>query len=300
MIRSLAASRTFHFFIMFLAMMVWGVSWPIGKIAAEHAAPDVAAFWRYTISLFSFLPVMLLMKPSYRMETGGVVITVIAGVLTGAFNWLFFAGLSHGLAGYGGTIVTTMAPVLTFVLSVLIFRTRVKKMQLLGILTGLAGGAVLLKLPEDAANLMNVGVLYFVIAALVWALVTLATQRAVKKIDVLLFTLIVFAVTALINLYVALPYHPFAVAAFGRTFWESIFFVGIAGGTFSTTVYFLSSGKLGASVTAIYLFLVPVGDIVSSYFIFDEIPAVPTVAGCVLAFVAVFLFNFAGEARQTG
>ena len=114
MIRALAANRTFHFFIMFLAMMVWGVSWPIGKIAAEHASPDVAAFWRYTVSLVSFIPVMLLMKPSYRAETAGVVITVIAGALTGAFNWLFFAGLSHGLAGYGGTIVTTMAPVLTF------------------------------------------------------------------------------------------------------------------------------------------------------------------------------------------
>ena len=295
MIRAFAASRSFHFFIMFLAMMVWGVSWPIGKIAAEHASPDVAAFWRYTISLVSFLPVMLLMRPSYRAEIGGIVITVFAGALTGAFNWLFFAGLSHGLAGYGGTIVTTMAPVLTFVLSVLVFRTKVRRMQLLGIVTGLAGGAVLLKLPEDAENLLNVGVLYFVIAALVWSLVTLATQRAVKKIDVMLFTLIVFAMTALINLFVALPYHPFDVGAYGPAFWESILFVGLAGGTFSTTVYFLSSGKLGASVTAIYLFLVPVGDIVSSYFIFGEIPAVPTVLGCILAFAAVFIFNFTGQ-----
>lgn len=206
---------------MFIAMIFWGIAWPVGKIAAAHSAPEVAAFWRYTVSLVSFIPVLLVFKPSLKTDKDALLITVLAGVLTAVFNWLFFAGLTHGLAGYGGTIVTTMAPVLTYALSVVIFKTSIQKMQAVGIGVGLLGGVVLLKLPYAAEKLLNIGVLYFVIAALIWSLVTLSTQRAVKKINVMLFTLIVFGITAFINLLFALPLHPFNVSHFDSAFWRA-------------------------------------------------------------------------------
>jgi drug/metabolite transporter (DMT)-like permease len=39
------------------------------------------------------------------------------------------------------------------------------------------------------------------------------------------------------------------------------------------------------------MFIVPIGAIVSSYFVYDEQIATSTIIGCFLSFVAVFLFN---------
>lgn len=276
---------------MIVAMLFWGFAWTAGKMAAEHSNAQVAAFWRYAISFITIIPVIWYLKTPLKSDRIGYLYMLGAGALTALFNYLFFAGLSHGQAGYGGTMVTSLAPIITYLLSIVMFSTKISPRQVAALSIGLFGALILLRVPFDGFAFLNVDSSYFLGCALVWALVTVISQKAAKRAHLMFYTFIVFGITAFINMLFALPHHPFDFAAYDTTFWITITLIGLLPGTFSTALYFVSAGKVGAHRTGVYMFIVPVGAIVSSWIVYGESLELSTLIGCLLAFVAVMLFN---------
>ncbi|PHM16674.1 MAG: EamA family transporter [Sulfuricurvum sp. PD_MW2] len=283
--------RTKYIIWMVIAMLFWGFAWTAGKVAAEHSNAQVAAFWRYAISFMSIIPVILLLKTPLKTDRQGFVYMVIAGVLTSLFNYLFFAGLSHGNAGYGGTMVTSLAPIITYFLSIIFLGTNVSSRQIGALLIGIVGALILLRVPFEGFGFLNLDSAYFLGCAFVWALVTVVSQKAAKRAHLMFYTFVVFGITTAINMVFALPHHPFAFSAYDAVFWWTIIFIGVIPGTFSTALYFVSAGKVGAHRTGVFMFIVPVGAIVSSWLVYDEALAISTLIGCLMAFVAVMVFN---------
>lgn len=276
---------------MVVAMLLWGVAWTAGKVAAVHASPQVAGFWRYAISFLSIVPVVWFMKIPLKTDLKGAMYMLGAGLLTALFNYLFFAGLAHGQAGYGGTMVTSLSPIVTYIVSIFFLGVAVAFWQVVALVIGLAGALVLLRVPFEGFAFLNVESLYFLGCAFVWAVVTVFSQKAVKSAHPMFYTTVVFFISGLTNMLFALPYHPFDFGAYDGVFWWTILFIGLLPGTFSTTLYFISAGKIGAHNTGVFMFIVPIGAIVSSWIVYNEQPAFSTIVGCVLAFAAVVLFN---------
>lgn len=276
---------------MIIAMLFWGFAWTAGKVAAEHSNAHVAAFWRYAISFIGIIPVIWYLKTPLKTDRIGYVYMVAAGALTSLFNYLFFAGLFHGQAGYGGTMVTALAPIVTYLLSISFLGTKVTSRQVGALAIGIVGALILLRVPFEGFAFLNIESSYFLGCALVWALVTVIAQKAAQRAHLMFYTLVVFGVTAFLNMIFALPYHPFDFGAYDETFWITITLIGILPGTFSTALYFVSAGKVGAHRTGVYMFIVPVGAILSSWIVYGEKLELSTLIGCLLAFVAVILFN---------
>jgi drug/metabolite transporter (DMT)-like permease len=284
-------NTTKYVFLMIIAMLFWGFAWTAGKVAAEHSNPQVAAFWRYAISFISIVPVVWFMKIPLKTDPKGMVYMMIAGTLTSLFNYLFFAGLSHGDAGYGGTMVTSLAPIITYLLSISFLGITVSLRQIGALSIGILGALILLRIPFEGVAFLNIDSAYFVGCAIVWALVTVVSQKAAGRAHVMFYTLIVFGVTTLINMLFALPHQPFDFGGYDEIFWWTILFIGVIPGTFSTALYFVSAGKVGAHRTGVFMFIVPVGAIASSWIVYDETLAISTMIGCLMAFAAVVLFN---------
>lgn len=284
-------SNTKYFIGMFIAMIIWGIAWTSGKAATEHSNPEVAAFWRYAISFLTIIPVILYMKTVLKTDKIGLIYMIGAGILSAIFNYLFFKGLSHGAAGYGGTMVTSIAPIITYILSIIIFKTQVSAKQIFALGIGIFGALVLLRVPSEGFAFLNVNSSYFLACAGVWAMVTIFSQKASKRADPMFYTLVVFGITGFINMIFALPYHPFAFASYDYVFWLNIIYIGVFSGTFAMTLFFVSAAKIGAHNTGVFMFIVPIGAIVSSYFAYNENIALSTIMGCALSFVAVVLFN---------
>lgn len=276
---------------MIIAMLFWGFAWTAGKVAAEHSNAQVAAFWRYAISFITIIPVIWYLKTPLKTDRRGFMYMLGAGVLTSLFNYLFFAGLSHGQAGYGGTMVTSLAPIITYILSIAIFGTKISPRQIAALSIGILGALILLRMPFEGFAFLNVESSYFLGCAAVWALVTVIAQKAAKRAHLMFYTLVVFGITTFINMLFALPYHPFDFSAYDEIFWVTILLIGVIPGTFSTALYFVSAGKVGAHRTGVFMFIVPVGAIVSSWVVYGEALALSTLIGCLLAFTAVILFN---------
>ena len=280
-----------YFIGMVVAMLLWGVAWTTGKAAAEHSNAEVAAFWRYAISFISLLPIVLYMRIPYKTDIIGALYIIGAGLLTALFNYLFFAGVAHGQAGYGGTMVTAIAPIFTYFLAILVFKAKVNSRQIGALAIGSIGAIILLKIPTEGLGFLNVDSLFFLECAIVWAVVTIFSQKASVRAHALFYTIVVFGVTAFTNMMFALPHHPFDLGAYDSVFWYNIIFMGLFPGTFSTALFFISAGKIGASRTGVFMFIVPVGAVVSSWAVYDEHIEMSTVIGSILAFVAVVLFN---------
>lgn len=280
-----------YFLAMITAMLIWGIAWTIGKVAVEHSNPQIAAFWRYAISFLAILPIVIWMKVPIKTDMRGAFLTFAAGILTAVFNYLFFVGLSHGQAGYGGTMVTALAPIFTYIISILFLGIAVSSRQVMALIVGLTGTVIFLKIPWEGLGFLNADSLYFLEAALLWAIITIISHKASIRINVFFYTLIVFGITAFIDLFLALPYHPFDFSLYDLDFWYAIIFMGVLPGAFSTALFFISAGKIGAHRTGTFMFLVPVGAIVSSWIVYDEHISISTVVGAVLVFIAVILFN---------
>ncbi len=276
---------------MIVAMLFWGFAWTAGKVAAEHSNAQVAAFWRYAISFITIIPVIWLLKTPLKTDKIGFLYMLGAGILTSLFNYLFFAGLSHGQAGYGGTMVTSLAPIITYILSISFLGTKVTSRQITALSIGIFGALILLRVPFDGFAFLNMESSYFLGCAVVWALVTVIAQKASRRAHLMFYTLVVFGITAFINMLFALPHHPFDFAAYDGVFWVTIILIGVLPGTFSTALYFVSAGKVGAHRTGVFMFIVPVGAILSSWVVYGEKLALSTLIGCLLAFAAVILFN---------
>jgi len=284
-------SPTLYFIGMIVAMLLWGVAWTAGKVAAHHSSAEIAAFWRYAISLMSIIPLIWFMKSPLRSDKRGVIYMITAGLLTSVFNYFFFVGLLHGQAGYGGTLVTSLSPIITYALSIALLGLNVSTKEIIALAVGMVGALVLLQVPTQGWAFWKLDNIYFVAAALVWALVTIVSQKASKHTTPMLYTTVVFAVAMSSNLIFALPYHPFDFTSYDATFWWTILFIGVFPGTLSTALYFVSAGKVGAHRTGVFMFIVPVGAIVSSWVVYGETLAISTLIGCLMAFAAVMLFN---------
>jgi drug/metabolite transporter (DMT)-like permease len=280
-----------YFVGMVIAMLLWGVAWTSGKMAAQHSNAEVAAFWRYGISFLTIIPVVSYLKTPFKTDRMGVLYMLMAGVLTSLFNYLFFAGLAHGQAGYGGTMVTALAPIITYMMSIFILSVKVSFRQIFALFIGIIGALILLRVPFEGFGFLNIESSYFLGCALVWSVVTIISQKAASRAAPMFYTLVAFGITSFINMLFALPYHPFDFMAYDEVFWVNIIFIGIFPGTFSTALFFLLAGKIGAHKTGVFMFIVPVGASISSWIVYGENVALSTIIGCILAFFAVMLFN---------
>lgn len=284
-------NTTKYYVGMVVAMLFWGVAWTAGKVAAEHSNAEVAAFWRYAISFITIIPVIWYLKTPMKSDMTGFLYMLASGVLTSIFNYLFFTALSHGQAGYGGTMVTALSPLLTYVMSIAIFGTKVSTRQIMALSVGVLGALLLLRVPYEGFAFLNVESSYFLGCGIVWAIITIIAQKGMRRADPMFYTFVVFGITGFINMLFALPYHPFDFGAYDAVFWSVIFFIGLVPGTFGMAIFFMSAGKVGAHRTAVFMFIVPVGALVSSWIVYGEGLALSTLFGCLCAFVAVLLFN---------
>lgn len=276
---------------MIISMLFWGIAWSVGKVAVEHSSVELASFYRYAISFVAMIPIIYYLKIPFKTHRRGVMLMIIAGILTAIFNYLFFSGLKVGDAGYGGTLVTSLSPILTYILSIIFFSLIISTREIIALSIGILGALLILKVPQFGLGFISPQNSYFLIAALVWAFVTIVSQKSSKYTSPMLYTLVVFGVAMLSNLTTALPQKPFDISSLDSMFWLSVLFLGIFPGAIGTTLFFVSAQKIGAHKTGIYMFIVPIGAIGSSIIMFDEKIEFYTIIGCLLAFIAVFLFN---------
>jgi len=280
-----------HFsYLLVFAMFLWGAGWPALKILTYSLPVEVVSFWRFFLMIFAFIPVLFYLNKPLVLKKEALKYILPSAVLNVLFMVFAFLGVQKGFAGSGGVIITTLSPVLTFMLVSLVFKKHPPKMQLLGLLIGFIGGLIMLKITTLIGS-FNGAEFYFLLCALVWALLTLISQRSHTVIHPVHYSFFIAVFATVIFFFIALPYEVMAVADEGLAFWSALLYLAIFGQTVATTIYFIASGKLGSAHASSYMFLVPIFALATSYFLLGESVELHIVIGGAVTLFGVYLIN---------
>jgi len=271
-------------------MFLWGGGWSALKILTYEMPMDIIIFWRFFIMSITFLPLLYFMKQPLTLSLRGTKFVLSSSVLNIAFMVSSFLGIRDGLAGDGGVIITTLSPIITFLLVMIIFKTKLSRHQYFGLFIGLAGGIIMLKL--DNINLfLESSNIYFLLCSIIWAGVTILSQHSQKHIHPIHYSFYISVIATVASYLYAFNSELTTVFSQGWKFWTALIYLAVFGQTIATTIFFIASGKLGSERTSSFMFLVPLFSILIAWIILDETTQLHIVLGGLMSLAAVYFIN---------
>ncbi len=277
-------------YLLILAMLLWAGGWSALKILTHDLSVDVIVFWRFFIMSLSFLPILYFLKIPLVLGKSNLKYVVGSSLLNIAFMFFSFVGIKYGFAGGGSVIITTLSPVMTFLLVALVFRKRLANIQYFGLAIGIFGGVIMLQL-SDMSLFLNSSNIYFLLCALVWAALTLLSQHSQKHIHPIHFSFLISVFASIVTFIYAFNSDLLSVFNQGAKFWVALIYLAVLGQSVATTIFFMASGKLGSEKTSSFMFLVPVFALFIAWLILDEPLQLHIVIGGAISMIAVLFIN---------
>jgi len=271
-------------------MIFWGGGWTALKILTYELPMDVIIFWRFFLMSLSFIPIVYFFKEPFHISRGSIKYIFASSIFNIAFMVSAFFGIKYGFAGAGSVIITSLSPLMTFLLVALIFKKNIHKLQLIGLLMGLIGAYIILEL-NDLSLFLNSSNIYFLLCALIWAVVTILSQRSHQYVHPIHYSFAISIIATITAFFYS--YHSNLLAVFdqGLSFWLALVYLAIFGQTIATTIFFMASGKIGSQKTSSFMFLVPVFALLSAWLVLDEAIQLHIIIGGFISMLAVYFIN---------
>jgi drug/metabolite transporter (DMT)-like permease len=283
------------FLWMTLAMLGWGVSWPIAKILSNYITEHELVTYRYALTVLTMPPILYWLKLSFKIELKNLLLAIVIGVLLIFYTKLFFLGTKHGTAGLAGALVTTLMPIIVYVLMLLSRQKRPQIRDWLALTLGVIGVATMIKVwTFEVEQIFNISNVYLLWAALCWALMSIATAYT-KSIHPVVLSFYIYLFATLIDWLVFFNPSSGSIFAMDQIFWAGFIFLAVGSTTFATTVYFLGIQKLGSNKGSVFTFLVPFFAIGLSMIMLDESLELTTVIGVVMTIASLMILNNVGS-----
>ncbi len=283
--------KNIHFTLaLIFAMFLWGGGWSALKILTYSTSADIIVFWRFFLMSISFLPILYFVNKPLSLNSSSIKYISVASILNIAFMTLSFLGVEAGMAGAGGVIITTISPLFTFLAVFILFKTKLRYSQYIGLLIGLIGGVIMLEL-NDIGLFLNGSNIYFLLCAITWSAITILAQHSHKHINPIHYSFYISIVSTLIVFFYA--FHSDLLSVFDQNleFWLALLYLSIFGQTIATTIFFIASGKLGSEKTSSFMFLVPFFALFIAWFLLGEDIQLHVVIGGLLSLIAVYFIN---------
>ena len=187
-------------------MAVWGLSWTNAKVLSDYGPSSVLAFWRFFFSSITMIPVLYLTGNDFRVTRQGMKYILTGAVFISLYNIFFFMGTNNGTASMGGIIVPTFNPIITFIISVLLMKQVVYRMDIIGLILGFTGGVIVLQAwTLSLEQIISNGNLFFICASVSWGIMSIISGRSHAHISTISFSFWVYTISTLI--YLGAPWN---------------------------------------------------------------------------------------------
>ena len=276
--------------LMVLAMFCWATSFVSAKYLAVYINEHELVTYRYLITTVTMLPVLMVMKVSYKIDIKNLAIAIICAILLVAYTKLFFLGTKIGTASFGGAFITTLMPIIVFVIMLIFSRKKPTGRDWLALLIGAVGVSTMLEVWQfDLSEIFGVATVLFLWAAASWALMSVATARS-KNVSPLLLSFYIYLVATIFNTVFFYENVHGSVFAMDWVFWLNMLLMAVGSTTFAATVYVAGMQRWGSKCT-VYTFLVPFFVIMLGAIFLGEAIQLSTVFGAILTICALMLIN---------
>ncbi len=275
-------------YLLFLAMLFWGLSWPLSKILSSDHSACFIAFGRFFIVGIMLIPILRYFRLNFTVKKENLPVLCANIFFNAAYSLVYFYALRLGNAGAAGVISTTLSPIIATFLSIIVFHNKLNTREMLGLAIGLISGIFLLNL-SSIDSLFSPFNLFFILTAFLWACLSLCAKVLAKNLHPLV-----------INFYSSfassLLFIPFITLDDFLIYKEldsiaMLVIIALFSTIFGTTIYYKSIEILGITKSSSYTLLVPFFALILSWLILDEIPTIHTIIGGTLAIVAIYLIS---------
>ena len=283
--------KNLFFFLLFIAMLAWGGSWVNVKVLGHYVSAYEMIFLRFGITAITMVPIIIWLKHSFKIDLKSFGLVVLVALALIFYNKYYYLGTKFGTASLGGAMVTTMIPILTFVLLALMGVKKVSSKDLFALGLGAVGVLTMLHIwTFDLAHILLIQNLYFIIAAFLWAVLTIISSKS-TKISPIVFTFYMYIMTVVLDCVLLVDVSAIPFATFDGIFWINMLLISLAASTFANTIFFLGIEKLGAAEVSSFVFLVPFSAIGLSAIFLDEKVDLFIIIGTILTLFAVKMLN---------
>ncbi|MFZ0132192.1 MAG: DMT family transporter [Desulfobacterales bacterium] len=279
-----------------LTAFFWGGTFIAGRALAGHVAPFSAAFLRFAVAAVFLLLFLLRAEgriPALRKRQA-VPILVLGMTGVFAYNYFFFKGLQLIEAGRAAVIIANN-PIGIALFSALLFKERLSRVQVAGILLSVAGAVFVVTRGQPAQLLsggFGVGELLIFGCVLSWVTFSLVGRSVLKTLSPLAAIFYAALVgTAALFLPACGEGLLSSIGRYRVIDWLAIFYLGFFGTVAGFVWYYDGIKKIGPTKAGLFINFVPVSAVVLAFFVLGE-PITPSLfAGTLLVVSGVFLTN---------
>lgn len=247
--------------------ILWGASWPWGRVVAQAMPTFVASSMRFFIAI---IPLVIWLYAANRFRYAkklrpnqwlGLFLTALLGVF--GYSTFFIWGLKYVPAGQATVIVATN-PVFTTIFAIWLFKEKWNKWVANGMAIAVVGSLLAMTKGEPTQMLTNFGFgqLLLLGALVCWVAYTLLARKVLVGIDSLTATTIssIFGFLLLfIGALIAENWQDWAIVlTLDQSTWFSLIGLALGATVLAYAWYFDGVKYLGAGNAAAYIILVPI------------------------------------------
>lgn len=275
--------------LLIFLVLVWGINWPLSKIALTYAPPLLFAGIRTVIA--GILLILAAMPKWGRLQFR----QLWPVYLTSAFLSIVFyygfqtVGLQYVPSGLFSAIVF-LQPVLLGIFAWIWLGERMYGLKIAGLVIGFLGVGSL-SIGGLTGSISAIGVLLALASAVSWALATVYTKRNAVRVDMLWMTAMQIMIGGVILLAAGSVSESWSDITWSGTFVANTLFIAVFVIALGWMVYFKLINEGEAGRVGSFTFLIPLVSIGSSVILMHEQITANLIIGMVLIVGSIVLVN---------
>ena len=287
--------RTIALFAAFAATSIFGFNHTIAKeLMPDVLSPNALLYCRVVGAAIFFWFISLFLK-NEKIEVKDFKLIIICAFFGMGLNMITALNGLYNSTPINSAIITTLAPIFIFLISVIIIKEKITKIKYVGVFIGFCGTLTLILLNEKSVSSapdINLGNFYLFINSISYALYFVLVKPLTKKYTMITIMKWLFLFSIFINM-------PFGLIEFTEINWVEISRVSllkISYVVFCTTflVYLLNLyalKNLKASTVGMFIYLQPVIGILFAIYRGADKLTVADATSVLLVFIGVYLVS---------
>ncbi|APB70365.1 EamA/RhaT family transporter [Paenibacillus polymyxa] len=277
--------------IMMIALLVvlWGISWPIYKVALEFTPPLLFAGLRTLLGGLLLGAILIprwnriLWKENWRVYA-----------ISGIFNVVLFYGLQTvGLMYVPSglfSVLVYLQPVLVGIFAWMWLGEAMSRLKVIGLIIGFLGVAAV-SVGGFSGHVAVAGVIIAIITAVSWALGTVYVKKVNQRVDSLWLVAFQCTLGGIVLTGAGTVTESWSDIVWNVPYVSGLIFGTVLGISLSWLLYFTLVNSGDASKVASYTFLVPVISVFVSSLVLREAITAFLLIGLILIGLSIYLVN---------
>lgn len=287
-----------YYVLLVLTVLFWSGNFIFGRLVSSSIEPMQLSFFRWFFVLLLLSPFLIMnYKNILKVFKKEYLVLLILGSLgISGFNTFLYYGLQTTTAT-NALLINSSIPIFIIILSAIIFKTSITKIQLFGVVLSTLG-VIYLILKGEIDHIFELkfanGDLWIILACIDWALYTVLLKYKPKELNSIEF----FSITTLIGtiiLFIAFLYQGYS---FEFSFLEknevlySLLYIVIFPSILSFYFWNRAILEVGANKAGQFTHLMPIFGAILAYFFLGEVMQTYHIIGMVLIFLGIYLSIF--------